>query len=94
MPSIPEEPDVFEGEVEHRTMPDFIKPLSDLEVEEGKVAVLKCRVTGLPYPQIIWYHNGMKIESSDDRRMIQCKSTKYCQGHFKGRLWPIYIRLS
>lgn len=77
MPSIPEEPEVSEGEVEHKTMPDFIKPLSDLEVVEGKEAVLKCRVTGLPYPKIIWYHNAKKIESStDDRKMIQSKSTK------------------
>ncbi|XP_016129170.1 striated muscle preferentially expressed protein kinase [Sinocyclocheilus grahami] len=87
MPSIPEEPEVFEGEVEHRTMPDFIKPLSDLEVVEGKEAVLKCRVTGLPYPKIIWYHNGMKIESSDDRKMIQYRDVhslvinSVCHGH-------------
>lgn len=76
MPSIPEEPEVSEGEVEHKTMPDFIKPLSDLEVVEGKEAVLKCRVTGLPYPKIIWFHNGKLIESTDDGKMIQCKSTK------------------
>ncbi|NP_001007110.2 striated muscle preferentially expressed protein kinase [Danio rerio] len=71
MPSIPEEPEVPEGEVERRTMPDFIKPLSDLEVIEGKEAVLKCRVTGLPYPKITWYHNGKKIESTNDRKMTQ-----------------------
>uniref|UniRef100_A0A673GPF5 non-specific serine/threonine protein kinase n=1 Tax=Sinocyclocheilus rhinocerous TaxID=307959 RepID=A0A673GPF5_9TELE len=87
MPSIPEEPEVSEGEVEHRTMPDFIKPLSDLEVVDGKEAVLKCRVTGLPYPKIIWYHNGMKIESSDDRKMIQYRDVhslvinSVCHGH-------------
>uniref|UniRef100_A0A8C1IND1 non-specific serine/threonine protein kinase n=1 Tax=Cyprinus carpio TaxID=7962 RepID=A0A8C1IND1_CYPCA len=87
MPSIPEEPEVFEGEVEHRTIPDFIKPLSDLEVVEGKEAVLKCRVTGLPYPKIIWYHNGTKIESSDDRKMIQYRDVhslvinSVCHGH-------------
>ncbi|KAL1273070.1 hypothetical protein QQF64_028932 [Cirrhinus molitorella] len=87
MPSIPEEPEVSEGEVQHRTMPDFIKPLSDLEVVEGKEAVLKCRVTGLPYPKIIWHHNGMKIESSDDRKMIQYRDVhslvinSVCHGH-------------
>ncbi|XP_067228962.1 striated muscle preferentially expressed protein kinase isoform X3 [Chanodichthys erythropterus] len=88
MPSIPEEPEVSEGEVEHKTMPDFIKPLSDLEVVEGKEAVLKCRVTGLPYPKIIWYHNGKKIESStDDRKMIQNRDVhslvihSVCHGH-------------
>ncbi|KAK7155110.1 hypothetical protein R3I93_009911 [Phoxinus phoxinus] len=71
MPSIPEETEVSEVEVEHKTMPDFIKPLSDLEVVEGKEAVLKCRVTGLPYPKIIWFHNGKMIESTDDGKMIQ-----------------------
>ncbi|XP_067315468.1 striated muscle preferentially expressed protein kinase isoform X2 [Pseudorasbora parva] len=87
MPSIPEEPEMSEGEVEHKAMPDFIKPLSDLEVVEGKEAVLKCTVTGLPYPKIIWYHNGKKIESTDDRKMIQYRDVhslvinSVCHGH-------------
>lgn len=71
MPSIPEEPDVLESEVERRTMPDFIKPLVDVEVVEGRESVLKCRVTGLPYPTISWYHNGKRIESSEERKMTQ-----------------------
>uniref|UniRef100_A0A3Q3W4X4 Uncharacterized protein n=1 Tax=Mola mola TaxID=94237 RepID=A0A3Q3W4X4_MOLML len=79
MPSIPEEPEVPENEVERFTMPDFIKPLYDLDVIEGKEAVLKCRVAGLPYPTIDWFHNGKKIESTEDRRMIQFmdKSTTF-----------------
>ncbi|KAM3585598.1 uncharacterized protein V6R79_022192 [Siganus canaliculatus] len=71
MPSIPEEPEVLESEVEKRTMPDFVKPLADVEVIEGKEAVLKCKVAGLPYPTIGWYHNGKRIESSDERKMTQ-----------------------
>ncbi|XP_041637580.1 striated muscle preferentially expressed protein kinase isoform X2 [Cheilinus undulatus] len=71
MPSIPEEPEMLESEVEKRTMPDFVKPLADVEVIEGKEAVLKCKVTGLPYPTIGWYHNGKRIESSDERKMAQ-----------------------
>ncbi|XP_066519297.1 striated muscle preferentially expressed protein kinase [Hoplias malabaricus] len=87
MPSIPEEPEVLEGELERRTMPDFIKPLSDLEVVEGKEAVLKCKVTGMPYPTITWYHNGQKIESSEDRKMTQYRDVhslvirSVCHGH-------------
>lgn len=73
MPSIPEEPEVLESEVERRTMPDFIKPLADVEVVEGKEAMLKCKVVGLPYPTISWYHNGKCIESSEERKMTQCK---------------------
>ncbi|XP_010790540.1 striated muscle preferentially expressed protein kinase-like [Notothenia coriiceps] len=71
MPSIPEEPEVPENEVERFTMPDFIKPLYDLDVIEGKEAVLKCKVAGLPYPTIVWFHNGKRIESTEDRKMTQ-----------------------
>ncbi|XP_071391591.1 striated muscle preferentially expressed protein kinase [Centroberyx affinis] len=71
MPSIPEEPEVLESEVERRTMPDFVKPLADVEVVEGKEAVLKCKVAGLPYPTIAWYHNGKRIDSSEERKMTQ-----------------------
>ncbi|KAM8855604.1 striated muscle preferentially expressed protein kinase isoform 2-T2 [Spinachia spinachia] len=71
MPSIPEEPEVPENELERFTMPDFIKPLYDLDVIEGKEAVLKCKVAGLPYPTIVWFHNGKRIESTEDRKMTQ-----------------------
>ncbi|MEQ2200188.1 hypothetical protein XENOCAPTIV_024537 [Xenoophorus captivus] len=71
MPSIPEEPEVLENELERRTMPDFVKPLADVEVIEGKETMLKCKVSGLPYPTIAWYHNGKRIESSEERKMIQ-----------------------
>ncbi|KAG7271282.1 hypothetical protein CRUP_003234 [Coryphaenoides rupestris] len=71
MPSIPEEPEVLESEVERRTMPDFAKPLADVEVIEGKEALLKCRVAGLPYPSIAWYHNGKRIDGSEERKMTQ-----------------------
>ncbi|TRY96076.1 hypothetical protein DNTS_017234, partial [Danionella cerebrum] len=71
MPSIPEEPEVPENEVERFTMPDFVKPLYDLDVVEGREAVLRCKVAGLPYPAITWYHNGKRIDSTEDRKMTQ-----------------------
>ncbi|TNN70301.1 Striated muscle preferentially expressed protein kinase [Liparis tanakae] len=71
MPSIPEEPEVLESEVEKRTMPDFVKPLADVEVIDGKEALLDCKVAGLPYPTIAWFHNGKRIESSEERKMSQ-----------------------
>ncbi|XP_061745525.1 striated muscle preferentially expressed protein kinase isoform X2 [Nerophis ophidion] len=71
MPSIPEEPEHIESEVEKRTMPDFVKPLVDMEVIEGKETVLCCKVTGLPYPTIAWYHSGKRIASSEERKMTQ-----------------------
>ncbi|XP_059503638.1 striated muscle preferentially expressed protein kinase [Stegostoma tigrinum] len=73
MPSIPEEPEVPENETERFTMPDFIKPIQNVEVTEGKDAVLECQVTGLPYPAITWYHNGHRLDSTDERRMTQYK---------------------
>ncbi|XP_018591070.2 striated muscle preferentially expressed protein kinase-like isoform X2 [Scleropages formosus] len=71
MPSIPEEPEVPESDMERFTMPDFVKPLYDLDVIEGREAMLKCKVAGLPYPAITWFHNGHKINSTDDRKMTQ-----------------------
>ncbi|XP_063285379.1 striated muscle preferentially expressed protein kinase isoform X2 [Pelobates fuscus] len=73
MPSIPEEPEVQESEVEGVVMPDFLRPLQDLDVVESREVQLECQVTGMPYPTITWYHNGQKIESSEDRRMTQFK---------------------
>ncbi|KAM3916775.1 striated muscle preferentially expressed protein kinase isoform 2-T2 [Leptodactylus fuscus] len=73
MPSIPEEPEVQESEVEGVLMPDFLRPLQDLDVVESREVQLECQVTGLPYPTITWYHNGQKIQSTDDRRMTQYK---------------------
>ncbi|XP_021568477.1 LOW QUALITY PROTEIN: striated muscle preferentially expressed protein kinase [Carlito syrichta] len=69
MPSIPEEPE--QGELERLSIPDFLRPLQDLEVGLAKEAMLECQVTGLPYPTISWFHNGHRIQSSDDRRMTQ-----------------------
>ncbi|XP_054686239.1 striated muscle preferentially expressed protein kinase isoform X2 [Grus americana] len=73
MPSIPEEPEQAETEAECFTMPDFLKPLHNLDVVESKEAVLECQVAGLPYPSITWFHNGTRIDSTDDRKMMQYK---------------------
>ncbi|KAF0045714.1 hypothetical protein F2P81_002243 [Scophthalmus maximus] len=77
MPSIPEEPEGLESEVEKRTMPDFVKPLADVEVVEGKEALLKCMVAGLPYPTIAWYHNSKRIESSEERKTTQYRDVHH-----------------
>ncbi|XP_049471194.1 striated muscle preferentially expressed protein kinase [Panthera uncia] len=89
MPSIPEEPE--QGELERLSMPDFLRPLQDLEVGLAKEAMLECQVTGLPYPTISWFHNGHRIQSSDDRRMTQCM----CLGRDPGEcpLWhPLHTQ--
>lgn len=76
MPSIPEEPEQAETEAECFTMPDFLKPLHNLDVVESKEAVLECQVAGLPYPSITWFHNGSRIDSTDDRKMMQCRAPR------------------
>lgn len=83
MPSIPEEPEQVEMETECFTMPDFLKPLHNLDVVESKEAVLECQVAGLPYPSITWFHNGSRIDSTDDRKMMQCKAP-YHASHLLG----------
>lgn len=80
MPSIPEEPEQAETEAECFTMPDFLKPLHNLEVVESKEAVLECQVAGLPYPSITWFHNGTRIDSTDDRKMMQCRAPRPPRG--------------
>ncbi|XP_077874187.1 striated muscle preferentially expressed protein kinase isoform X6 [Ictidomys tridecemlineatus] len=75
MPSIPEEPE--QGELERLSIPDFLRPLQDLEVGLAKEAMLECQVTGLPYPTISWFHNGHRIQSSDDRRMTQYRDVHH-----------------
>ncbi|XP_038625027.1 striated muscle preferentially expressed protein kinase [Tachyglossus aculeatus] len=69
MPSIPEEPE--QGELERLSIPDFLRPLQDVDVGQGKEAALECQVSGLPYPTISWFHNGQRVQSSDERRMTQ-----------------------
>lgn len=84
---------MLESEVEKRTMPDFVKPLADVEVIEGKEALLKCKVAGLPYPTIAWYHNGKRIESSEERKMTQCKQREKLQtklSYFWGKKAPVH----
>lgn len=86
MPSIPEEPEQAETEAECFTMPDFLKPLHNLDVVESKEAVLECQVAGMPYPSITWYHNGSRIDSTDDRKMMQCRTPR-CPPHPLGSLY-------
>jgi len=54
-------------------VPENEVELYDLDVVEGKEAVLKCKVAGLPYPTIAWFHNGKRIDSTKDLKMTQCE---------------------
>uniref|UniRef100_A0A8C4KPS5 Ig-like domain-containing protein n=1 Tax=Dromaius novaehollandiae TaxID=8790 RepID=A0A8C4KPS5_DRONO len=53
--------------------PLFTRKLEDVDVVEGRTAhfdLLECQVAGLPYPSISWFHNGSRIDSTDDRKMM------------------------
>ncbi|KAF6738702.1 Striated muscle preferentially expressed protein kinase [Oryzias melastigma] len=55
MPSIPEEPEVPENEVERFTMPDFIRPLYDLDFTDVHSLVIRsvCHAHGGVYKSVI-----------------------------------------
>jgi len=41
--------------------PQFIEPLQNTSVQEGRGVVLKCTFTGEPPPQIQWLRNDAQI---------------------------------
>lgn len=41
--------------------PQFVRVPADQEVGEGKMVRFDCRITGRPYPDVLWYLNGHQI---------------------------------
>ena len=41
--------------------PQFVRVPADQEVGEGKMVRFDCRITGRPYPDVLWYLNGQQI---------------------------------
>ncbi|CAL1681896.1 unnamed protein product [Lasius platythorax] len=46
--------------------PEFIVPLSDATVQEGKEFNFECRLIGQPTPEIVWYKDGISILNNPD----------------------------
>ena len=46
--------------------PVFEIPLSDVTVTDGEMAVLECRVAGVPQPTVTWFVSGQEIKPSVD----------------------------
>ncbi|KAL6428692.1 hypothetical protein ACFW04_007940 [Cataglyphis niger] len=46
--------------------PEFIVPLSDATIQEGKEFSFECRLIGQPMPEIIWYKDGISILNNPD----------------------------
>lgn len=47
-------------------VPEFIVPLSDATIQEGKEFNFECRLIGQPTPEIIWYKDGISILNNPD----------------------------
>lgn len=50
--------------------PSFLIHVEDAKCWEGKGATFDCKLTGLPEPEIQWYHDGKEIEASNQGHYI------------------------
>lgn len=48
-----------------KNSPDFIELLKDICVHEGEDACFKCRVIGVPQPDVKWFKDGAQVEQTD-----------------------------
>lgn len=77
--------------------PSILQPISDVSVEVGRVAILKCRVCGRPRPAVSWTGPEQKAVSGrnvtlvylDDGTAVievsaaQLNMDNYCIGHIR-----------
>ena len=50
---------------EESVAPLFDEFLQDLVLQEGCKCVFKARVTGLPFPQITWFKDGVPVQNTN-----------------------------
>jgi len=58
--------------------PVFEMPLSDVTVADGETAILECKVTGVPRPEVYWYIDEMEIKVTTEIR-IEYTIEGYCR---------------
>lgn len=46
--------------------PCIISPLQGLIVKDGDPLTLSCEISGCPKPEVVWFHNGKKVEDCDE----------------------------
>ncbi len=46
--------------------PEFCEVLHSVRAEEGETAILQCRVTGTPVPNVRWYKGGELVDPESD----------------------------
>ncbi|XP_011704408.1 PREDICTED: titin [Wasmannia auropunctata] len=50
--------------------PNFVRTITDKEATEGKMTRFDCRVTGRPYPEVIWYINGQQVANDMTHKIL------------------------
>lgn len=50
--------------------PKFLSIPGDREVQEGKMVRFDCRVTGRPYPEVIWLLNGAPVVDDAQHKIL------------------------
>ena len=56
--------------------PEFNPPLAPLRVMDGQSARFNCRVSGIPTPQIFWFHGGRPIGHHREVKVLQSQDGK------------------
>lgn len=50
--------------------PTFVRTFQDRETSEGKMSRFDCRVTGRPYPEVLWYINGEQVRDDATHKIL------------------------
>ncbi|XP_031619553.1 muscle M-line assembly protein unc-89 isoform X2 [Contarinia nasturtii] len=57
-------------ETETLKKPTVLLPLKDVRAIEGKSVQLQCEISGLPEPEVIWYHENKPVKESSDVQLL------------------------
>ncbi len=90
--------------------PQFVRVPADQEVGEGKMVRFDCRITGRPYPDVVWYLNGRQLLDDATHKILVNESGNHalmitgagladsgviqCVGRNKGGEASFQVRLS
>ena len=50
-----------------KNSPTFVELLKDITLTQGQDVCFKCKVTGVPAPEVIWYKDGAQIRDDSPR---------------------------
>lgn len=50
--------------------PAFVRGFQDREATEGKMTRFDCRITGRPYPEVIWYINDRQVQDDATHKIL------------------------